>query len=289
MKSTHYNLALFAAATILSAFLATQVHAEILSGRVVGVADGDTVTVLDASNTQFKIRLLGIDAPEKKMPYGNKSKEYLSALVFNKQVTVEYSKKDRYGRTVGKIIVGGLDANLAQIKAGMAWHYKQYQREQTVADRGLYAQAEEDARGSKRGLWKDADPVAPWDWRKAVKRKNTAVAAAEWTEVAVGVDSAVVYADSATIIRSGNKVKMWSLGNFPLERIHAEKEYLSMKFWVEYDCKNNQLRQLSITAFSKNMGAGDIVYAEGEHLGAWSSVQPESINETLWIMACGRL
>ena len=80
------------------------------------------MTVLDASNTQFKIRLLGIDAPEKKQAFGSKSKESLSALVFNKQVTVEYHKKDKYGRTVGKITVDGVDANLEKVKAGMAWH-----------------------------------------------------------------------------------------------------------------------------------------------------------------------
>ncbi len=171
MKNTHFNPALFVVATILSVLFAAQVHAEILSGRVVGVADGDTVTVLDASRQQHKIRLMGIDAPEKKMPYGNQSKQSLSDLVFDRQVQVEYSKKDRYGRTLGKIIVDGVDANLEQIKTGMAWHYRQYQREQSVTDRAAYAQAEEEARASKRGLWKDTDPMPPWDWRKQQKKK----------------------------------------------------------------------------------------------------------------------
>jgi endonuclease YncB( thermonuclease family) len=120
MKNKHFNLALFTMATILSVLFAAQVHAEMLNGRVVGVADGDTVTVLDASRQQHKIRLMGIDAPEKKMPFGNRSKQSLSDLVFDRQVQVEYNKKDRYGRTLGKIIVDGVDANLAQIKAGMA-------------------------------------------------------------------------------------------------------------------------------------------------------------------------
>lgn len=135
-----------------------------------GIADGDTVTVLDASNTQVKIRLMGIDAPEKKQAFGSKSKESLSALVFNKQVTVEFSKKDKYGRTVGKIVVGGVDANLEQIKAGMAWHYKKYQNEQSVDDRSIYALAEEQARVEKRGFWVDTDPTPPWVWRKEKKR-----------------------------------------------------------------------------------------------------------------------
>jgi hypothetical protein len=118
---------------------------------------------------------------------------------------------------------------------------------------------------------------------------STAVVTSRWTNVAVGVDGAAVYADSTTIILSGETAKMWSLGDFPSVQKHAKDEYLSMKFWVEYDCKNKQIRQLSLAAFSKNMGAGDAVYAEGEHFGDWSLVQPESIHEALWKIACGRL
>jgi len=117
---------------------------------------------------------MGIDAPEKKQAFGSRSKEALSALIFNKQVTVEYHKKDRYGRTLGKIVVAGVDANLEQIKAGLAWHYKKYQKEQSVEDRSLYAQAEEQARGLKRGLWRDVEPVPPWDWRKQQKEDQEA-------------------------------------------------------------------------------------------------------------------
>lgn len=160
---------LLLAATLL---IANPSSADILLGRVVGIADGDTVTVLDSSKVQFKIRLMGIDAPEKKQAFGNKSKQSLSALVFNKQVSVQYSKQDRYGRTVGKIIVNGIDANLEQVKAGMAWHYKQYQNEQSEEDRALYAQAEVQARMEKRGLWFDAEPTPPWEWRKQQKRKD---------------------------------------------------------------------------------------------------------------------
>lgn len=146
--------------------------ADTLQGRVVGIADGDTVTVLDSSNTQFKIRLKGIDAPEKKQAFGNKSKEFLSALVFNKLVTVEYYKQDKYGRTLGKIIVDGIDANLEQIKSGMAWHYKKYQNEQSVEDQFLYANAEILARSKKHGLWFDREPTPPWEWRKQKKNMD---------------------------------------------------------------------------------------------------------------------
>ncbi|MDO8926470.1 MAG: thermonuclease family protein [Sideroxyarcus sp.] len=146
--------------------------ADTLQGRVVAVTDGDTVKVLDASNTQWKIRLMGIDAPEKKQAFGARSKANLSDLVFGKTVTVEYSKTDRYGRTVGKILVNGVDANLEQVKAGMAWHYKKYAKEQPFADRETYAEAEERSRAAQRGLWHDAESVPPWDWRKSKKRNN---------------------------------------------------------------------------------------------------------------------
>ncbi|MDP4028399.1 MAG: thermonuclease family protein [Gallionella sp.] len=143
-----------------------------IEGRVVGVSDGDTVTLLDAQKKQWKIRLLGIDAPEKKMPFGQRSKQHLADLVFKKQVTVEYSKRDRYGRTLGKIEVGGVDANLEQIRAGMAWHYKQYQRDQSSEDRQLYSEAEDAARSFHRGLWVDANPIPPWDWRKQQRTRK---------------------------------------------------------------------------------------------------------------------
>lgn len=152
--------------------LSTGTVADTLKGRVVSISDGDTVTVLDSLNTQHKIRLMGIDAPEKKMSFGQKSKEHLSDLVFDKQVSVEYSKKDRYGRTVGKVIVNGNDANLEQVRAGMAWHYKQYQKEQSLDERVSYAEAEDQARAGHRGLWGDTNPTPPWEWRRSKKQKQ---------------------------------------------------------------------------------------------------------------------
>lgn len=150
-------------------FVAHTAVADTLMGRVIAIADGDTVTVLDTSNTQFKIRLMGIDAPEEKMPFGQKSKEHLSSLVFNQQVAVEYNKRDKYGRTVGKILLKGVDVNLEQVKAGLAWHYKQYQQEQTPKDRAEYIEAEILARDNHLGLWADINPTSPWDWRHTQK------------------------------------------------------------------------------------------------------------------------
>ena len=140
-------------------------HAGTIDGRVVSVADGDTITVLDNDKVQHKIRLGGIDAPEKSQAYGNRSKESLSDLVFSKAVTVETEKKDRYGRDVGKVLVSGVDANLLQVQRGFAWHYKAYQREQSANDRKLYDLAESEARAARRGLWADDVSVPPWDFR----------------------------------------------------------------------------------------------------------------------------
>jgi endonuclease YncB( thermonuclease family) len=141
------------------------VAADTITGKVVGIADGDTVTVLDASKIEYKIRLAGIDAPEKAQAFGNRSKEHLSGLVYGKSVTVDWNKKDAYGRTVGKILVAGTDANLAQIQAGMAWHYKKYQNEQSSSDRASYSQAEDSARTHRTGLWADPNPIPPSDFR----------------------------------------------------------------------------------------------------------------------------
>jgi endonuclease YncB( thermonuclease family) len=140
--------------------------ADTLHGRVVGVSDGDTVTILDAYNKQHKIRLSGIDAPEKAQAFGKKSKESLSEMVFGKSVDVEWDKQDRYGRTVGKIMLGGLDICLEQVKRGMAWHYKQYQNEQSPEDRDAYAKSESQAQDRKMGLWRDPAPIEPAVFRQ---------------------------------------------------------------------------------------------------------------------------
>lgn len=136
-----------------------------ISGRVVKVV-GDTVYVLDASREQHKIRLSGIDTPEKKQPFGRKAKEHLSGLVAGQGVVVEWKKRDRYGRVVGKIIHDDRDVNLAMVRAGLAWWYWKYAGEQSPVDRQLYEAAEERARSEKRGLWVDPEPMPPWEWRR---------------------------------------------------------------------------------------------------------------------------
>lgn len=138
----------------------------IFEGRVIGVQDGDTITVLDSSNAHHRIRLLGIDAPEKGQAFGSQSKQSLSDAVFDKVVTIEWSKHDTYGRILGKVLFNGRDVCLDQITSGMAWHYKYYQEDQTPEDRQLYAAAEIAARAAHVGVWIDPNPVPPWDFRR---------------------------------------------------------------------------------------------------------------------------
>ena len=156
-------------ALLLASALSSNLWAQSLVGEVVAIADGDTLTVLDADRVQHKIRLAGIDAPERKQPFGQRSRQTLADLVFRKQVEVMTEKKDRYGRTIGKVIYQGRDVNLVLVSEGMAWHYKQYAREQDAADQKLYALAEEEARAQRRGLWRDPRPIPPWSWRSGVR------------------------------------------------------------------------------------------------------------------------
>lgn len=148
---------------------------ETLQGRVIRVIDGDTVEIRmgeGGAEQNRRIRLFAVDAPESKMPWGSACREKLAEVVAGKQVKVQVKDRDQYGRTVGQIFAGSRDANLAQIEVGCAWHYKQYSRKQTADERRTYTQAEEAARAAKRGLWKEANPEAPWTFRKNLRQKR---------------------------------------------------------------------------------------------------------------------
>lgn len=162
-----------------------QAHADntepVIEGKVVKVSDGDTITVLDKENKQHKIRFQGIDAPESKQAFGQASKENLANMIFGKEVKVVGSKTDRYGRTVAKILLDGRDINLEQIKAGFAWHYKAYEREQPPEDRLTYSAAEAEARTARRGLWQDPNPTPPGEFRVEAKADRWGEAPPEGT------------------------------------------------------------------------------------------------------------
>lgn len=133
--------------------------------QVDGVTNGDTVFVLDQHKSSRKIWLAGIDAPEMNQFYGVKSRQNLINLVSEGNISVVYTQRDRYGRIVGKLLKGGRDINLQQIKDGFAWHYKKNPDELSAVDRARYSQAETEARKKKLGLW-SINAVPPWDFRK---------------------------------------------------------------------------------------------------------------------------
>ncbi len=141
------------------------------SGRVVAVGDGDSITVLDGSRREVRVRMFAIDAPELNQAFGRQSKQNLSDLVFGKTVQVEVHGRDRYERSVGKVSVDGLDINLEQVKRGFAWHYRNFENQQAPADRTAYRDAETAARASKLGLWSDSEPEPPWNYRKEERER----------------------------------------------------------------------------------------------------------------------
>ncbi len=133
-------------------------YREVISGKVIGVSDGDTIKLL-VEKEQLIVRLDGIDAPEFKQSYGQKAKQALSDYVFGREVTVEVTSEDRFGRAIGLIWLEGTNVNERMLESGWAWHFKS-----TNSD-PRFAKLELEAQGAKRGLWADDSPVAPWDFR----------------------------------------------------------------------------------------------------------------------------
>lgn len=153
--------ALFVALFLLL-LLPSQAWAETFLVRVVGVQDGDTITVLTSEEESFRVRLVEIDAPESGQPYGQRAKQALSGLVFGKDVTVDVQGTDRYGRKLGRVFHGEIDVNAAMVHGGFAWAYRAY-----LTDDAILA-LEEEARREARGLWSlpAAERVPPWEWRR---------------------------------------------------------------------------------------------------------------------------
>ena len=146
------------------------------TAKVRKIVDGDTIHVVDKYGNQFKIRLTGIDAPEKNQAYGLESKNQLSEAINNRWVFLESKPNegkpytvDRYKRVLAKVILNGADINLLQISSGYAWHFKRYQNQQIPSDREAYDYAEKNAKKNQLGLWEEKKPIAPWKWRKIRK------------------------------------------------------------------------------------------------------------------------
>jgi micrococcal nuclease len=133
------------------------------TGKVVGVSDGDTISVMRAGKA-VKVRLYGIDCPEKKQPYGTRAKQYTSEMAFGKEVEVRIKTTDRYGRIVGEVILqGDSSLNKELVFVGLAWWYRKYAPNDRILEK-----LEAEAREAKRGLWADKNPIPPWEWRRGV-------------------------------------------------------------------------------------------------------------------------
>jgi len=136
------------------------------SGEVVKVIDGDTLDIRDDQGNEIRVRLAGIDAPESDQPYGQAARRNLSSMVSGRTVIIQSGKVDDYGRQVGVVWLDGDDICLEQLKAGLAWWYEYHKDEQSRADQIAYANAEREAQGAERGLWSEADPINPYQWRQ---------------------------------------------------------------------------------------------------------------------------
>jgi micrococcal nuclease len=153
---------------LVFAFALTMQTNHVMHGKVISITDGDTLKIL-VDNSQVTVRLDGIDAPEAKQSFGDKSKDALAKHVFGKTVRVRTSEKDKYGRTLGTVFVGQQDINAKMVQEGWAWHFKKYSKDENLA------KLEIEAREAKRGLWADANALAPWEFRD---RKSEPVAVA---------------------------------------------------------------------------------------------------------------
>lgn len=142
-------------------------NAHILKGKVIRISDGDTVVVLDESNIQHRIRLDGIDAPEKGQPFGKKATDFVKELIAGKIVTVHWQKKDRYGRILGYVLIGEINVNKELLKNGLAWHYKFFNSDQELA------KLERNARKLKLNIWSDKNPIEPYIWRNNKRKKGS--------------------------------------------------------------------------------------------------------------------
>ncbi|TWO20728.1 thermonuclease family protein [Campylobacter hyointestinalis] len=148
--------------TLILIFLLSNISfANDITGKVISIADGDTLTILTSDKKQVKIRLAHIDAPEKKQDFGEKSKQNLANLCFGKNAIAKVHSKDRYKRLIAEVFCDGENANLQQVKSGLAWHYKTYSKNK------IYANAELEAKEQNLGLWMLKNPTPPWEFRKS--------------------------------------------------------------------------------------------------------------------------
>lgn len=150
--------------TLLLILLINVSFAQVITGKVVRVKDGDTIVILDSKNKQHTIRVAAIDCPEKSQPYGKEAKWFVSDEIYRKSVEVDVLKKDRYGRSIANIFYSGKNLSVELLKKGYAWHYKKFSKNR------FFQSLEDKSRKNKKGLFKQSNPIEPWEYRRK-KRK----------------------------------------------------------------------------------------------------------------------
>ena len=151
---------------LATSVLCTTTQAEIMTGRVLTVIDGDTVRLIDHNKKQHKIRLEGIDAPERNQAFGNVCRNLLYDIVRDREVDVIWYKTDKFGRILGTLVVDGGNVNLRMLLDGCAWYYKYYEKDLPANVRRVYESAQEQATFDQRNLWRDKNPIPPWEFRR---------------------------------------------------------------------------------------------------------------------------
>ncbi len=150
---------------VLSLFVLST-YSQNISGKVVAITDGDTFKLLTKDSTLVIVRIANIDSPEKKQPYSQRAKQFVSDAIFGKVVVIKELKKDRYKRSVATVIYDkNLNLSEELLKQGLAWHYKQYSKDPMLQS------LEDQAKIKKIGLWQDPKPIPPWEWRANKKKK----------------------------------------------------------------------------------------------------------------------
>lgn len=192
--------------------------AEQLQGRVVGISDGDTITLLDAEKNQHKIRLEGIDAPEERQAFGTRAREALGKKVHEQNIRVEWSKLDTYGRILGDVFIGDRHINREMVEEGWAWHFKKYSSSPVLAT------AEVKARNARAGLWSAADPLPPWEFRHSFALADKALEK----------PPADTHSDTVYVTTTGTKYHRASCRHLkdttlPLQLDEAKKRYEACK------------------------------------------------------------
>lgn len=182
-------------------------------GKVIGVKDGDTIEIL-INNSPVRIRLYGIDCPEKTQPYGTRAKEFTSQLAYGKTVTLREHGKDRYGRVIGEVILpDGRSLNEEILKAGFAWVYRSYTKDAALLG------YEENARKQQLGLWKDASPLAPWEFRRGGRARETAI----HTETVVQADAKKNFGQCRALTKKGLRCKRKAVSDEGYCSIHKNR------------------------------------------------------------------